>query len=115
MEGDAGGGRGALSPAEVQRFSFQSGPVGGETPARPAQRRSFRVKLVVRLPRPVIQFGRIVDTDRTYSHILGGIGSGNRERSECRESVRTATLRKQLVQLPHGHPMNTGIGATCGK
>ena len=41
MEGDAGGGRGALSPAEVQRFSFQSGPVGGETLARPAQRRSF--------------------------------------------------------------------------
>ena len=35
MEGDAGGGRGALSPAEVQRFSFQSGPVGGETLACP--------------------------------------------------------------------------------
>jgi hypothetical protein len=72
MEGDAGGGRGALSPAAVQCFSFQSGPSAVRPPPVLPSAGRFRVKLVVRLPRPVIQFGRIVDTDRTYSHILAG-------------------------------------------
>jgi len=35
MEGDACAGRGALNPVDLQSFSFQSRPVGGETLACP--------------------------------------------------------------------------------